>query len=201
MYRIRMTTDPDVDAWVARRLKQLRSERGITLNALSEQTGISSAHLSRLENGDRQPSIGSLLQISRVYGVSVSQLVQEESVGDFQLVRAEAAMQHSGQDGRYTVLSGARTEIAIVRVEIAAGKRTKDVKHAGEEWLHVLAGEITFHLVGKDVQLYVGDSVHFDSSHVHRVTNGGEECAVVLIASTAATMPMHHPVPASTRRR
>jgi DNA-binding XRE family transcriptional regulator len=61
-----MAMETDVDVWVARRLKELRGERGITLTALAEQTGISAAHLSRLEKGERQPSIGSLLQIARV---------------------------------------------------------------------------------------------------------------------------------------
>ena len=56
-----MTADADAtDLRVSARLRELRSERGITLSALAEQTGISAPHLSRLEKGERQPSIGAL---------------------------------------------------------------------------------------------------------------------------------------------
>ncbi|MEV5530138.1 helix-turn-helix domain-containing protein [Streptomyces prunicolor] len=190
----------DTDLWVAQRLKDMRGERGITLTTLAEQTGISSAHLSRLEKGVRKPSIGSLLQIARVYGVSISELVQEPDQDDFHLVRADAAMTRDGQDGRYTVLSGSRETMSVVRVELAAGKNTKTARHVGEEWLHVLSGAITLDISGVSLELDTGDSVHFDSSKEHRLTNKDDVVATVLIASTAATVPMRHPIPASSRR-
>jgi quercetin dioxygenase-like cupin family protein len=101
----------------------------------------------------------------------------------------------------YTVLSGPGSTIAVIRVEVEPGKSTKDAKHAGEEWLHVLSGDVLFRLDGKDISLGAGDSLHFDSSKVHRLTNKSEQPATVLVASTAATMPMHHPVPSPKPRR
>ncbi|MFJ4784997.1 helix-turn-helix domain-containing protein [Streptomyces sp. NPDC088794] len=194
-----MSIEDDADLWVAQRLKDLRSERGITLTTLAEQTGISSAHLSRLEKGLRKPSIGSLLQIARVYGVSISELVQEPDADDFHLVRADAAMTRDGQDGRYTVLSGPRETMSVIRVVLESGKHTKMAKHVGEEWLHVLSGAITLDISGRSLDLAAGDSVHFDSSKEHRVLNDEDADATVLIASTAATVPMRHPIPASRR--
>ncbi|MEV0738798.1 helix-turn-helix domain-containing protein [Streptomyces sp. NPDC050549] len=189
----------DTDLWVAQRLKDMRGERGITLTTLAEQTGISSAHLSRLEKGVRKPSIGSLLQIARVYGVSISELVQEPDQDDFHLVRADEAMTREGQDGRYTVLSGPRETMSVIRVELTAGKHTKTARHVGEEWLHVVSGAITLDISGVSLQLDAGDSVHFDSSKEHRLTSSDDADATVLIASTAATVPMRHPIPASRR--
>ncbi|MFD4600513.1 helix-turn-helix domain-containing protein [Streptomyces sp. NPDC058464] len=189
----------DTDLWVAQRLKDMRSERGITLTTLAEQTGISSAHLSRLEKGVRKPSIGSLLQIARVYGVSISELVQEPDENDFHLVRADTAMTRDGQDGRYTVLSGPRETMSVIRVDLTPGKHSKTARHVGEEWLHVLTGTVTLHISGTSLQLGAGDSVHFDSSKEHRLVNDEDAEATVLIASTAATVPMRHPIPASRR--
>lgn len=186
----------EIDLWVARRLKELRAERGITLTALAHQTGISAAHLSRLEKGDRQPSIGSLLQIARVYGVSVSDLVQDQDKDDYYLVRADEAARHPGPDGVYTVLSGPASAIAVVQVELPGGRRTAEAKHMGEEWLHLLSGTVVLALEGRDVPLSAGDSIHFDSGRPHKLTNAGQTATTILIASTAATMPMHHPVPA-----
>ena len=116
-----MNSGAGIDEWVARRLRELRAERGITLSALAEQVGISAPHLSRLEKGERQPSIGTLLQIARVYGVTVSHLVEELDEADHHVVRAADAVSHQGLDGSYTVLSGPRADISVVRLELGAG--------------------------------------------------------------------------------
>jgi transcriptional regulator with XRE-family HTH domain len=56
-----MAEDADIDRQVAARLRQIRLDRGLTLARLAEVTGLSAAHLSRIETGERQPSVGSLL--------------------------------------------------------------------------------------------------------------------------------------------
>ena len=198
---VRVVDGADVDQWVARRLRELRRERGITLTALSELVGISAPHLSRLEKGERQPSIGTLLQIARVYGVSVSDLIEERDESDYYHLRAADVVSHAGQDARYAVLSGPRAAISAVRVELAAGRPTKDARHEGEEWLHVLAGPVTLVLSGEKLALDAGDSVHFDSSRPHRLIAEGGTAATVLICSTAPTAPMHHPLPKASGSR
>ncbi|MFJ5265157.1 cupin domain-containing protein [Streptomyces sp. NPDC088387] len=89
----------------------------------------------------------------------------------------------------------------MIRVELEPGRSTKDAKHAGQEWLHVVSGDVVLRLTGKDIAMSAGDSLHFDSSKVHRLSNRTERSATVLVASTAATTPMHHPVPAAKPRR
>lgn len=192
---IRVAAVDDIDLRVSERLRELRSERGITLSVLAEQTGISAPHLSRLEKGERQPSIGALLQLARVYGVSVSQLVEERDEDDLHIVRAGHAPSHQGQDGRYTVLSGTRAAISVVRVELAPGKPTQVAEHVGEEWLHVESGTVRLTVDNRKETLEAGDSVQFDSGRPHRLSAANRRSATVLIASTAATVPMRHPVP------
>jgi transcriptional regulator with XRE-family HTH domain len=194
-----VNTGAGIDEWVARRLRELRAERGITLSALAAQVGISAPHLSRLEKGERQPSIGTLLQIARVYGVTVSHLVEELDDADHHVVRAADAVGHQGLDGRYTVLSGPRADISVVRLELVPGKATKPARHAGEEWLHVVAGSVEFIVDDETTVLGPGDSVHFDSAHPHRLFSA--EAATVLIASTAPTAAVHHPIPGAGPRR
>ncbi|MGH9062091.1 MAG: helix-turn-helix domain-containing protein [Acidimicrobiales bacterium] len=186
----------DIDLAVSRRLRELRRDRGLTLSSLSEQTGISGPHLSRLEKGERQPSIGALLQLARAYGVSVSQLVEEREDEDIRVMRGQDAAVHRGRDGAYTVLSGPRGVISVVRVELSAGKPATVARHAGEEWLHVLAGAVRVTIEERKLVLEAGDSVQFDSSRDHRLAAAGRRSATVLIASTAAAVPARHPIPA-----
>jgi transcriptional regulator with XRE-family HTH domain len=185
----------DVDLLVARRLHALRRERGVTLTALAAQTGFSAAHLSRLEKGERQPSIAALLHLARVYGVPVSTLVDAQDDGSYHVVRAADAVTHHSHDGKYTVLSGSRAALAVVRLELPAGQRSDIARHPGEEWLHVLAGKVTLSLAGAELILGQADSVHFDSSLSHQLATPARHPATVLIASTSATVPMQHPIP------
>jgi quercetin dioxygenase-like cupin family protein/DNA-binding XRE family transcriptional regulator len=193
--RVDIADSEDVDLLVARRLQALRRERGVTLSALAAQTGISAAHLSRLEKGERQPSIAALLHLARVYGVPVSTLVDDHDDGNYHVIRSADAVTHHGHDGEYTVLSGARAALAVVRLHLCPGQRSENVRHAGEEWLHVLAGTVTLTLAGEQLTLGEADSVHFDSSLIHQLSTTGPDPATVLIASTSATAPLQHPLP------
>ena len=67
---------------VPSRLRTLRTERGMTLIELSEATGISKSTLSRLETGQRKPSLELLLPIARTYRVALDDLVGAPDVGD-----------------------------------------------------------------------------------------------------------------------
>jgi lipoyl-dependent peroxiredoxin len=69
------TVDPDVQAF-AKRLRQLRTERGWSLAELSAATNFSRTFLSRLEKGQRQPSLTLLLALGRTYGVPVAELIE-----------------------------------------------------------------------------------------------------------------------------
>src|SRR6478609_4279515 len=67
---------------VGSRLRQLRTRRGITLAALAETTGISKSTLSRLESGQRRPTLELLLALSMAYRVPLDDLVGAPEVGD-----------------------------------------------------------------------------------------------------------------------
>ncbi|MBB2911073.1 transcriptional regulator with XRE-family HTH domain [Streptosporangium becharense] len=194
-----MENGSDIDLLVARRLQALRTRSGMTLNALAERTGLSAPYLSRLEKGERQPSVGTLLQLARVYGVSVGELVEGRPGGDYHLLRAADATAHQGRDGRYTVLSGPRAAVSVMRVELPPGSRSEEARHAGEEWLHVLSGRAGFVLDGEPVVLEEGDAVHFDSGRPHSLANEGDGTVTVLIVSTAAPTPASHPMPPASR--
>jgi ribosome-binding protein aMBF1 (putative translation factor) len=63
------------------RLRSAREVRGLTLDQLSASTGISKAHLSRLESGARQPSVGILVELAGALGTRVGTLLGEDAAG------------------------------------------------------------------------------------------------------------------------
>ena len=62
---------------LAESLREERTRAGLTLEQLAQRSDLSTAHLSRLESGDRQPSVAALISLSRALGVSMSTLLGE----------------------------------------------------------------------------------------------------------------------------
>ena len=62
---------------IAERLRDERTRAGLTLDQLAQRAELSTPHLSRLESGERQPSIAALLSLARALGVSMSTLLGE----------------------------------------------------------------------------------------------------------------------------
>src|SRR3982751_1559811 len=69
-------------AGVGPRLKRARAQRGVTLTELAAATGISKSTLSRLEAGQRKPSLELLLPIAQAHRVPLDELVGAPEVGD-----------------------------------------------------------------------------------------------------------------------
>jgi DNA-binding XRE family transcriptional regulator len=67
---------------VGARLKRVRRQRGMTLTGVAEATGISKSTLSRLETGQRRPTLELLLALSQTYRVPLDDLVGAPEVGD-----------------------------------------------------------------------------------------------------------------------
>src|SRR4051812_14004149 len=75
------TTDAVLTA-VGPRLRALRHRRRLTLTQLSEETGISVSTLSRLESGQRRPTLELLLPLARAHQVPLDELVGAPETGD-----------------------------------------------------------------------------------------------------------------------
>lgn len=61
------------------RLKELRSEKGITMKRLGEELGFAESTISLYENGKREPDFSTLLTLSDYFGVSVDYLLGREA--------------------------------------------------------------------------------------------------------------------------
>src|SRR5437762_6482884 len=80
--------DHDIEGRIARRLARLRAERGWSLDALAERTGISRATLSRLERSELSPTAAMLDRLCTVYGWTLSRLMVDAETRPPNLVAA-----------------------------------------------------------------------------------------------------------------
>ena len=162
---------------VGPRLKRVRSQRGVTLHDLSERTGISKSTLSRLENGQRRPSLELLLPLAQTYRIPLDDLVGAPEVGDPR-IRLKPRRVH----GR-TVLPLTRQPNGVQawKIVIPARQSTPQPRaHDGYEWLYVLSGRMRLVLGAQDLVLGVGEAAEFDTQVPHWFGSTGEGSAEVL---------------------
>ncbi len=149
---------------VGPRLRRLRTQRGVSLTALSEATGISKSTLSRLETGQRRATLELLLPLAQAYSVPLDDLVGAPEVGDPR-VRLKA----SKRNGR-TVLPLTRQPggVQAWKIVIPASNSTPVLKaHEGYEWLYVLSGRMRLVLGDRDLVLTAGEVAEFDTRVPH----------------------------------
>ncbi|MEU4035129.1 XRE family transcriptional regulator [Streptomyces collinus] len=183
---------------VAPQLRALRRRAGLTLETAARSAGLSPAHLSRLETGQRQPSLPMLLALARIYGTTVSDLLGETVAERDSIVRASDMEPTHAGGWTYVQAGSSGRGMQALRVRVPYGTQGDIVRvHPGEEWLYVLKGRLRLRL-GDTVHLLApGDSAHFDSLTPHRLAaedHDGVELLFVhtLLQSPTATLCLGH---------
>ncbi|MGW0564019.1 helix-turn-helix domain-containing protein [Streptomyces sp. NPDC003016] len=162
---------------VGARLRALRKERGATLTALSEATGISVSTLSRLESGGRKPSLELLLPIARAHQVPLDELVGAPPVGD-----PRVRMKSIERDGQ-TYLPLTRQPGGLQAYKVVYRQKRRDPEprtHEGYEWLYVLSGRLRVVLGPHDLEIGPGEAAEFDTRVPHWFGPAGEEPVEIL---------------------
>lgn len=150
---------------VGPRLRRLRAERALTLAALSEATGISKSTLSRLESGQRRPSLELLLPLAGAYRVPLDDLVGAPEVGDPR-VRLTSRTMPGG--GTVVPLTRSPGPLQAYKMIIPDRGTEPDLRtHEGYEWLYVLDGRLRLVLAEHDLVLGPGEAAEFDTRLPH----------------------------------
>jgi len=162
-----MENSPAITAALAEvgpRIKRARAQRGITLTELAAATGISKSTLSRLEAGQRRPSLELLLPIAQAHQVPLDELVGAPEVGD-----PRVRFTPRNRDGRIVVpLTRQPGGLHAWKVIIPPERHEPELRtHEGYEWLYVLAGHMRLILAGHDITMGPGEVAEFDTRLPH----------------------------------
>ncbi|MEU6897258.1 helix-turn-helix domain-containing protein [Streptomyces virginiae] len=154
---------------VAPRLRRLRAQSGLTLAALSEATGISKSTLSRLESGQRRPSLELLLPLAGAYRVPLDDLVGAPEVGDPRVRLTPRSMSGGGTVVPLTRSPGPLQAFKMLIPD--RGAEPDPRTHEGYEWLYVLDGRLRLVLAEHDLVLGPGEVAEFDTRLPHWFTS------------------------------
>ena len=162
---------------VGDRLKRLRTQRRMTLTGVAKATGISKSTLSRLETGQRRPTLELLLALSHTYRVPLNDLVAAPEVGDPRIQLKPGRVK-----GRTVIpLTRQPDGMQAWKIVIPTDKVTPDPRaHDGYEWIYVLSGHMRFVLGDQDWVLGPGEVASFDTKVPHWFGSTGEQPAEIL---------------------
>jgi len=187
------------------RIREERRKGKLTLEKLSQKTGLSKSFLSQVERGLAQPSVSSLKKIAREFGISVVDLFanganQKNLLGSlppaskngptyvqgFQVVRANRrkSLALPGSKVFYDLLTpDLNRQLEVMYMRIEPGEHSGEepmVDLPGEKFGLVLKGTLEIR-VGKEVQqVKEGDSVYFPAHVPHSWRGMGKETIEVI---------------------
>ncbi|GAA1712502.1 XRE family transcriptional regulator [Kribbella yunnanensis] len=170
---------------ITRRLRKIRLERGLTLEKVAAAADLSPGYLSRVESGQRVPSIGTLVLLARALDVSVADLAADSERGS-PIVKGSEAARYGVQGAEVTHLSPPSSGMLIeaTRLSLRAGATPpRPARHGGEEWLHVVSGRLELALADELTVLGPGDSAQFLGSVEHVLRGAPDADVIVVIAS------------------
>jgi transcriptional regulator with XRE-family HTH domain len=186
---------------IGEKVKTLRRANRVTLNELSEKSGVSKSLLSQIERSISVPTVTTLQKIADAFDIPISRMFSEDSDGAPAegLNRADAKagspiVVRKGRRKKLVMPWGAwqeilcpdlRHKIEFIFLHYPVGTRVEEFyTHQGEECGVVLQGAFKGIIGDQEIILEAGDSIYFDSSIPHRWENAGDTEVMAIWAIT-----------------
>lgn len=161
---------------IAYNLKDLRTERNLTLGQLSRLSGISKAILSDMEKGGGNPTINTLWKIANGLHVPYTRLM-EGIERETTIVRKSEPTVQTGETDHYRISCYFRStpvrNFELFYAELDAHSSNTSIGHSkkAQEYIYMIQGELLLQTETGDHMLAEGDALTFDSSIGHTYVN------------------------------
>jgi quercetin dioxygenase-like cupin family protein len=183
LYRMGGAMARKTEETLGRKIRSLREEKDISLEALSRDTGYPADVLRDVEEGKIAPPVALVLQLGRTFKLDIEQI----QGGEDRQASKKRAKSHKKRVASYayTPLTrpGEEKHLRAYRVSIDPETEHKGVEyhHEGAEFIYVLSGGLKIQ-VGQNMNtLKKGESITFDSSLHHALSNPTSEKAELLV--------------------
>jgi transcriptional regulator with XRE-family HTH domain len=177
------------------RVRQLRRRRGLTLEELAGLSGVSRAMISKLERGEKNPTLVVAAKLAEGLGVTLSQVAGIEERREVVVVPRERRMvmrdPETGFERQLLSPNFVGRGVEFIRNEIPEGSTSGEfLPHRGgvEEHIVVERGSLSATVGGEEYLLREGDALYFEADVMRRFDNAGEgECSYYLVISSRGT--------------
>ncbi len=155
---------------LGQRVRKMREEQDISLDALAHKIGYSPEYLADLESDKVTPPVGALIQISRALKIDSGSLLSETKKKARKAGYSQRTKAYSYEN--LTPESADKHLWAyLITLEPKQEHERVVFKHEGEEFLYVLDGEVEVTVGETPHTVQIGEAFHFDSSKEHQLKN------------------------------
>jgi transcriptional regulator with XRE-family HTH domain len=174
--------DDGIDHRIRKRLRELRNQRGMTLEEVATRSAIDVSTLSRLESGKRRLAIDHLPRLAAALSVTTDELLRAPQAEDPR-VRGSS---HTRAGVTYWPLTrqGPASGLHAYKIRVSARRRKPPAElpvHEGQDWMYVLSGELRLILGERDFIVKPGEAVEFSTwtPHWFGVVDGPVEALAI----------------------
>lgn len=186
------TEEGNVDLRVRRRLRELRTQQGLTLEDVATRARIDVSTLSRLESGKRRLALDHLPRLAEALSVSTDELLRTPEQPDPR-VRG-ASHTHHGITYWPLTRHGPAGGLHSFKIRVSTRRRQPDELpvHEGREWMYLLSGRLRLVLGDKDFLIDPGEAVEFSTwtPHWFGAVDGPAE-AIVIFGAHGERLHLH----------
>ena len=168
---------------IGKRLKDIRTEKGLSLDYLANETGFSKDYISRLEKGEIMPPVANILRLSKALEIDSGILLKAErdeagkrKAEDFKKRTEAYSYQALTPEAVHKHLKAFK-----VFIDPVSDHKGVSYQHEGEEFIYVLKGKVEVTVGDNKNVLNPEDSLHFNSSISHKLRNLSSEKAEMVV--------------------
>ncbi len=185
------TPQEDIQVNVGERVKRVREGRELTLQDISQRTGLDVAFLEQVENGNVAPPLGIVIKLAKALDLKMGYFISGEEDRPYTIVRKndrKVVSRYSSKEGnyygyRYESLAPHKKdrhmEPFLVSLEPSKADEERSA-HDGQEFIYVLEGAMEVRLGEEIYVLEPGDSIYYDSTVPHLVKNHDSDVTRIL---------------------
>lgn len=175
---------------VGSRVKRLRTEAGLTLEEFATQSGVSRAMLSKVERGEKSPTLAIVVRIAKGLNVSMSTLMgAEPDPAQVTVIRKANRLAFKDPETGFERHNLSPThldnDLEFLLHRIPPGESSGELppyKVPTEKYLVVHEGQLTVQTGEASYVLETGDSFYFEVRECYRLVNAGKTpCAYYLV--------------------
>jgi transcriptional regulator with XRE-family HTH domain len=169
---------------IGSKIKKMRRARKMTFEELGAESGLTPDTIREIEKGDILPPVSSIIKIAKALQIDSGDLLSDEERENAEKRKVESYEKRTREYAYRPLTPNARNKhmkAFHVTIEPEQAHKMVEYQHEGEEFIYVLKGSLEISVGDNTWNLKEGQSIHFNSSLVHKLNNPKPKTTELLV--------------------
>lgn len=171
---------------IGKKLKNYRTQNGLTLEELASRCELTKGFLSQIENDITSPSIATLQDIVEALGIDLSSFFKDDKEEQIVFTKDDFFIDEREKSViNWIVPNAQKNEMEPILLELdKTGESNEILPHEGEEFGYVLEGKVTLYYGKEKLVLGKGQTFYIEGNKTHRLVNEHNQKAKLIWVCT-----------------